>query len=70
MQPKPKKMRINVAGDLQFELHQRRCALYYIKIVSGATGYFVEYTGKFFENMSMEGRMTVCNLVSRELVAE
>jgi 3-isopropylmalate/(R)-2-methylmalate dehydratase large subunit len=60
MQPKPKKMLINVAGDLQFELHQRRC-LYIIKIVtSGATGYFVEYAGKVFENMSMEGRMTVC----------
>jgi 3-isopropylmalate/(R)-2-methylmalate dehydratase large subunit len=32
MQPKPKRC-INVAGDLQFELHQRRCSLYYIKIV-------------------------------------
>ena len=29
---------------------------------SGATGYFVEYAGKVFENMTMEGRMTVCNL--------
>jgi 3-isopropylmalate/(R)-2-methylmalate dehydratase large subunit len=63
MQPKPKKMRINVAGDLQFELHQD-VALYIISKLStsGATGYFVEYAGKVFENMSMEGRMTVCNL--------
>ena len=29
---------------------------------SGATGYFVEYAGEVFENMSMEGRMTVCNM--------
>jgi 3-isopropylmalate/(R)-2-methylmalate dehydratase large subunit len=29
---------------------------------SGATGYFVEYAGDVFENMTMEGRMTVCNL--------
>jgi 3-isopropylmalate/(R)-2-methylmalate dehydratase large subunit len=54
-------MRINVAG-LQFELHQKTL-LYISKLsTSGATGYFVEYAGKFFENMTMEGRMTVCNL--------
>ena len=29
---------------------------------SGATGYFVEYAGEVFSEMSMEGRMTVCNL--------
>jgi homoaconitase/3-isopropylmalate dehydratase large subunit len=29
---------------------------------SGGTGYFVEYAGDVFEDMSMEGRMTVCNL--------
>jgi 3-isopropylmalate/(R)-2-methylmalate dehydratase large subunit len=39
-------------------------ALYIISQLStsGATGYFVEYAGDVFENMSMEGRMTVCNL--------
>jgi 3-isopropylmalate/(R)-2-methylmalate dehydratase large subunit len=39
-------------------------ALYIISKLStsGATGYFVEYAGDVFENMSMEGRMTVCNL--------
>jgi 3-isopropylmalate/(R)-2-methylmalate dehydratase large subunit len=47
MQPKPKKMRINVAGDLQFELHQKTLLLYHIKIVtSGATG-FLWNTEKF-----------------------
>jgi 3-isopropylmalate/(R)-2-methylmalate dehydratase large subunit len=30
-----------------------------------ATGYFVEYAGKVLKNMTMEGRMTVCNLVSK-----
>ena len=29
---------------------------------SGATGYFIEFAGEVFENMTMEGRMTVCNL--------
>jgi 3-isopropylmalate/(R)-2-methylmalate dehydratase large subunit len=47
MQPKPRKMLIHVAGDLQLELHQK--TLHYIisKLsTSGATGYFVEYAGK------------------------
>jgi 3-isopropylmalate/(R)-2-methylmalate dehydratase large subunit len=44
------------------ELH-KKTLLYISKLsTSGATGYFVEYAGRFFENMSMEGRMTVCNL--------
>jgi 3-isopropylmalate/(R)-2-methylmalate dehydratase large subunit len=65
MQPKPKKC-INVAGDLQFELHQRRCSLHYIKIVYLRRYWlFCGIRGKVFENMSMEGRMTVCNLVSK-----
>jgi 3-isopropylmalate/(R)-2-methylmalate dehydratase large subunit len=43
MQPKPKKMRINVAGDLQFELHQKTLRFIISKLsTSGATGYFVE----------------------------
>jgi 3-isopropylmalate/(R)-2-methylmalate dehydratase large subunit len=46
---KTQKKCINVAGDLQFELHQKTLRLYHIKIVtSGATGYFVEYAGKVF----------------------
>ena len=64
MQPKPKKMRINVKGDLNFGVTPKDVALYIISklTTSGATGYFVEYAGDVFENMSMEGRMTVCNL--------
>ena len=64
MQPKPKKMRITVNGSLQTGVSPKDVALFIISqlTTSGATGYFVEYAGEVFENMSMEGRMTVCNL--------
>ena len=64
MQPKPKKMRINVVGKLNKGVTPKDVALYIISklTTSGATGYFVEYAGEVFENMTMEGRMTVCNL--------
>ena len=64
MQPKPLKMRINVNGQLGKGVTPKDVALYIISKLStsGATGYFVEYAGDVFENMSMEGRMTVCNL--------
>jgi 3-isopropylmalate/(R)-2-methylmalate dehydratase large subunit len=64
MQPKPLKMRINVNGHLGKGVTPKDVALYIISKLStsGATGYFVEYAGDVFENMSMEGRMTVCNL--------
>jgi len=64
MQPKPKSMRINVNGSLQVGVTPKDVALYIISqlTTSGATGYFVEYAGEVFRNMSMEGRMTVCNL--------
>ena len=64
MQPKPKKMRITINGKLGKAVLPKDVALYIISQItaSGATGYFVEYAGEVFENMSMEGRMTVCNL--------
>ncbi len=64
MQPKPKKMRINIEGNLSNGVTPKDVALYIISklTTSGATGYFVEYAGDVFERMSMEGRMTVCNL--------
>ncbi|MEH6306849.1 3-isopropylmalate dehydratase large subunit [Olivibacter sp. CPCC 100613] len=64
MQPKPKKMRINVTGSLSKGVTPKDVALFIIAqlTTSGATGYFVEYAGEVFEKMSMEGRMTVCNL--------
>ena len=64
MQPKPKKMRISVNGVLNKAVTPKDVGLYIIAqlTTSGATGYFVEYAGDVFENMTMEGRMTVCNL--------
>src|SRR5690606_12572879 len=64
MQPKPKKMIINVNGELNEGVTAKDVALYIIAklTTSGATSYFVEYAGDVFRNMSMEGRMTVCNL--------
>jgi len=64
MQPKPKSMRIHIEGNVGNGVTPKDVALYIISKLStsGATGYFVEYTGPVFENMSMEGRMTVCNL--------
>ena len=64
MQPKPKSMRININGELGKGVTPKDVALYIISRLStsGATGYFVEYAGDVFTNMSMEGRMTVCNL--------
>jgi 3-isopropylmalate/(R)-2-methylmalate dehydratase large subunit len=64
MQPKPKRMRITINGNLSQAVTPKDVALFIISRLStsGATGYFVEYAGEVFENMTMEGRMTVCNL--------
>ena len=64
MQEKPKKMRININGQLGKGVTPKDVALFIISQLStsGATGYFVEYAGETFESMTMEGRMTVCNL--------
>ena len=64
LQPKPKKMRININGELRRGVTPKDVALFIISKLStsGATGHFVEYNGDIFTNMTMEGRMTVCNL--------
>ncbi|HEX6432540.1 MAG TPA: 3-isopropylmalate dehydratase large subunit [Niastella sp.] len=64
MQPRPKKMRIKVNGQLGKGITPKDVVLYIISklTAAGATGYFVEFAGDVFENMSMEGRMTVCNM--------
>jgi len=64
MQPKPKKMRINVEGKLGKGVTAKDVILYIISKISasGGTGYFIEYAGSAFRNLSMEGRMTVCNM--------
>lgn len=64
LQPKPKTMRINVNGKLKEGVTAKDIALYIIAKMTtgGATGYFVEYAGDTIRGLSMEERMTVCNL--------
>lgn len=61
---KPKSMRIKVNGKLNANVQPKDVILYIIAKVgtNAGTGYFCEYAGDVFENMSMEGRMTVCNM--------
>ena len=61
---KPKKMRVNVNGKLNRNVTPKDIILYIISKLGtdGGTGYFVEYSGNIFSDMSMEGRMTVCNM--------
>ncbi len=64
LQQKPKSMRITVNGTLQKGVTAKDVALYLMAqlTTSGATGYFVEYAGDVVRNLSMEGRLTLCNL--------
>lgn len=64
LQQKPKSMRISINGKLQKEVTAKDVALYLMSqlTTSGATGYFVEYAGDVVKNLSMEGRLTLCNL--------
>lgn len=64
MQSKPKLMRINVEGTLNKGVVSKDIILYIIAQISasGATGYFVEYAGSAIRSLSMEGRMTICNM--------
>jgi 3-isopropylmalate/(R)-2-methylmalate dehydratase large subunit len=64
LQSKPKLMRINVEGTLREGVLSKDIILYIIAQLSasGATGYFVEYAGSAIRALSMEGRMTICNM--------
>ena len=64
LQQKPKSMRININGTLGKGVTAKDVALYLMSklTTSGATGYFVEYSGQVVKQMSMEGRLTLCNL--------
>ncbi|MCX6203950.1 MAG: 3-isopropylmalate dehydratase large subunit [Actinobacteria bacterium] len=64
MQSKPKVMRINIEGSLQNGVVSKDIILYIIAKISasGATGYFVEYAGSAIRALSMEARMTICNM--------
>jgi 3-isopropylmalate/(R)-2-methylmalate dehydratase large subunit len=64
MQTRPKLMRINVEGKLNKGVSSKDIILYIISKISasGATGYAVEYAGSAIRDLSMEARMTICNM--------
>ena len=64
LQQKPKTMRISINGKLAKGVTPKDVALYLMARLStsGATGYFIEYAGEVVRDMSMEGRLTLCNL--------
>ncbi len=64
MQPKPKAMKITVNGELSKGVTAKDIALYIISKIStsGGTGHFIEYAGSAITSLTMEGRMTLCNL--------
>lgn len=64
LQTRPKTMRITVNGTLKKGVTAKDVALYMMSkmTTSGATGYFVEYAGSAVRSLSMEGRLTLCNL--------
>jgi len=64
MQFRPKTMRINVEGQLLKGVTSKDIVLYIISKIStgGATGYFVEFAGSAIRSLTMEARMTICNM--------
>jgi 3-isopropylmalate/(R)-2-methylmalate dehydratase large subunit len=64
MQTRPKLMRINIEGSLNKGVVSKDIILYLISLISasGATGYAVEYAGSAMRSLSMEARMTICNM--------
>ena len=64
LQTRPKTMRINFEGKLKAFVGAKDMALYMIAQLTtgGATGYFVEYAGEAVRSLTMEERMTLCNL--------
>jgi 3-isopropylmalate/(R)-2-methylmalate dehydratase large subunit len=64
LQSKPKRMRITIDGKPGKGVTAKDIILYIISQISasGATGYFVEYAGSSIRGLSMEGRMTICNM--------
>ena len=64
LQSKPKSMRITVDGELKKGVEAKDVILYIISKIStsGGTGHFIEFAGSAIRSLSMEGRMTVCNM--------
>ena len=63
-QTKPKTMRININGSLSDGVVAKDIILHLISVIgaNGATGYMIEYAGSAIRDLSMEGRMTICNM--------
>ena len=63
-QEKPKTMRINIDGELATGVVAKDIILHLISVIgaNGATGYMIEYAGSTVKNLSVEGRMTMCNM--------
>ena len=64
LQQRSKTMRVTVDGNLQKGVTAKDIVLYVISKVTaaGGTGYFIEFAGSAFTGLTMEGRMTVCNM--------
>lgn len=64
MQGKPKRMRINIEGELEKGVVSKDIVLYVLSKIttSGATGHFIEFAGSAIRSLSMEARMTICNM--------
>lgn len=64
LQSRPKTMRITVNGELKKGVLAKDIILYIIAelTAAGGTGYFIEYAGSTIESLSMEARMTICNM--------
>ncbi|TAJ14670.1 3-isopropylmalate dehydratase large subunit [Marinilabiliaceae bacterium JC017] len=64
LQPKPKRMRINVEGSLNTGTTSKDIILYIVSKLTtgGGTGYFIEFAGSAISDLSMEARMTICNM--------
>lgn len=64
LQKKPKRLKIEINGQLKKGVVSKDIILYIISQLTtgGCTGYFVEFTGSTIKNLSMEARMTICNM--------
>ena len=64
MQAKPKRMKITIEGELNKAVTSKDIILYIISKISssGGTGYFIEFAGETIRNLSMEARMSLCNM--------
>ncbi|MCX6182166.1 MAG: 3-isopropylmalate dehydratase large subunit [Bacteroidetes bacterium] len=64
LQNKPKRMRINIDGALHKGVYSKDIILYLIAKLTagGGTGYFIEFAGSAIRSLSMEARMTICNM--------